>query len=92
MKKAIRAVMQGTVQGVGYRFYCSKAAQKLKINGYVMNLEDGSVETEAHGSAEAVDAYIKEVTKRGMGFEVDTYTADSIEFNEGYKGFTIRHY
>lgn len=92
MNKAIRAVMKGSVQGVGYRFYCSQAAQKLKIRGYVMNLDDGSVESEAHGDAEAVDEYVREITKRGMGFEVDTFTLDKVEYNEGYKGFTIRHY
>ncbi len=92
MKKAIRAVLRGVVQGVGYRFYCSQAAQRLNLSGYVMNLDDGSVETEAHGGAEAVDSYMKEIVKRGMGFEVDTYTAETIEYSGHYKGFTIRQY
>lgn len=84
--------MRGTVQGVGYRFYCSQAAKRTGVSGYVMNLNDGSVLTEAHGDSDAVDGYIKEITMTGMGFEVDTYTSDSVEFSEKYRGFTIRHY
>lgn len=89
-KKAVRAIMCGIVQGVGYRHYCSQAAQRLKVGGYVTNLGDGSVETEAHGEAGAVDKYITEITGKGKGFEVHSYTVDTVEFSRKHEGFTIR--
>ncbi len=36
--------IQGRVQGVGYRAFCAREAQRLKINGTVRNCDDGSVE------------------------------------------------
>ena len=39
-----RLHITGLVQGVGYRAYCAREAQRLKINGQVRNLCDGTVE------------------------------------------------
>jgi acylphosphatase len=38
------------VQGVGFRFFATRAAGKLGITGYVKNLADGRVEVYAIGS------------------------------------------
>jgi acylphosphatase len=40
------------VQGVGFRFYAQRAAEKLHLSGYVRNLRDGRVEVYALGTAE----------------------------------------
>lgn len=36
-------ILKGRVQGVGCRYYCAQVARKMKIQGNVTNLPDGSV-------------------------------------------------
>ena len=41
---ALRFVIQGHVQGVGYRYFVAREAQRLCVAGWVRNCPDGSVE------------------------------------------------
>ncbi|MCH7809526.1 MAG: acylphosphatase [Chloroflexi bacterium] len=48
---ALRAVVCGRVQGVGFRDYVETLARSLGLTGYVRNLPDGrSIEVVAEGS------------------------------------------
>ena len=49
---AKRYFVSGMVQGVGFRFFTQRAAERLKISGYVRNLWDGRVEVFAIGTPE----------------------------------------
>jgi len=40
------------VQGVGFRFFVQRLAEKLRVTGFVRNLWDGRVEVFAMGTAE----------------------------------------
>lgn len=51
---AKRFVVRGRVQGVGFRFFVEKHAQRLGLRGYAKNLSDGTVEVLAAGSPEQV--------------------------------------
>ncbi len=51
-RSAKRYFVSGMVQGVGYRFYTQRAAEKLRVSGFVRNLRDGRVEVLAIGTAE----------------------------------------
>ncbi|HEY6946389.1 MAG TPA: acylphosphatase [Candidatus Acidoferrum sp.] len=42
--------MSGMVQGVGFRFFTQRAAEKLGVCGFVRNLWDGRVEVFAIGT------------------------------------------
>ena len=56
-----RALVSGTVQGVGYRAFARRAALGLGIRGHAVNLPDGRVEVLACGEAAALDAFIAEL-------------------------------
>jgi len=47
-------VVQGRVQGVGFRWFVSREAQRLNLVGWARNLPDGSVEVVAVGEAQAM--------------------------------------
>jgi len=46
-----RYVVSGLVQGVGFRWFVLREAHRLQLRGWVTNLEDGSVEVVAEGTA-----------------------------------------
>ncbi len=47
----------GHVQGVGFRYYTKKNADKFGLHGFVKNHSDGSVYVEAEGPQEALEAF-----------------------------------
>jgi acylphosphatase len=54
---ALRIVVRGMVQGVGFRWWAVREASRLGLSGFVRNLADGSVELVASGSGEALDLF-----------------------------------
>ena len=55
------------VQGVGFRFYAQRSAEKLRLSGYARNLRDGRVEVYALGTAEQL-AGMRAALERGPRF------------------------
>ncbi len=51
---AKRYVVRGRVQGVGYRYFVEKHAQRMGLRGYAKNLDDGTVEVIAAGGLPAL--------------------------------------
>jgi acylphosphatase len=54
-----RIVVEGLVQGVGFRYYSSTTARYLKLTGYARNTSDGKVEIEVEGDHRAVQHFIE---------------------------------
>ena len=52
--EAARWVVAGRVQGVGFRWFAVRLAQRVGVAGWVCNLADGRVEVVARGSAQAL--------------------------------------
>ena len=63
MNTAVKAVIDGRVQGVGYRAFAAREALKAGVTGYAANLDDGSVEVMAEGSEEAVTGFLAVLEK-----------------------------
>jgi acylphosphatase len=57
--RRIRAIVSGRVQGVSYRAATRTEARRLGLVGWVKNLDDGSVELEAEGPADKVEALVQ---------------------------------
>ncbi len=59
MMKRIQATIQGRVQGVSFRYYTQKEAQRLGLTGWVRNQPDGSVMTVAEGTEENLQMFVQ---------------------------------
>lgn len=52
---AVRLIIHGRVQGVGYRYWVCDEARRLQLDGWVRNRRDGTVELVAAGPSEAMN-------------------------------------
>ena len=52
-------LIEGRVQGVGYRYSAKMKAESLAIRGSVQNLQDGSVFVTAQGEKQAIDNFVR---------------------------------
>ena len=66
-KQTRRYFVSGVVQGVGFRFFAQREAEKLHVGGYARNLFDGRVEVLAIGSSAQLDG-MKSALERGPRF------------------------
>jgi acylphosphatase len=62
-RKAARYFISGVVQGVGYRFFARRTADRLRLTGFARNLADGRVEVYAIGPAESLAALRMELSR-----------------------------
>lgn len=56
--KRLRAIVQGRVQGVGFRYFVSDNARHLQLKGFCRNLRNGDVEVVAEGEEGALEALL----------------------------------
>jgi acylphosphatase len=54
----VHVVVSGRVQGVAFRAYTVDEARALGVHGWVRNLPDGRVETEAEGERSACEGLV----------------------------------
>ncbi len=52
-------VIEGRVQGVGYRYFAKIKAESLCIKGSVKNMRDGTVFLTAQGEKESMENFIR---------------------------------
>lgn len=72
----VTAVVQGTVQGVGFRYWTWRQAEKLGLVGSAVNQADGSVQVVAEGPRWAVRDLLREIQGSdapGAVFTVDAH-------------------
>lgn len=56
-------LVEGEVQGVGYRYFAQRKAQALGLPGYATNLRDGRVKVRVEGNQETIEEYIRQLEK-----------------------------
>jgi len=64
MVERLHGSVHGDVQGVGFRYFLMREAQRLGLRGWVRNRDDGTVEFVAEGSREDLDR-LRQAAERG---------------------------
>jgi acylphosphatase len=84
-----RVIFEGRVQGVGFRFTTASAAKSCRVNGYVRNCANGTVELVAEGPTEDVDRLLERLDETFAG-NIDRRTVEETSPSEPFGGFEIR--
>ena len=85
----VHVIVNGTVQGVGFRAFTVTQATVKGLHGWVRNRQDGTVEIEAEG-VQAVLKDFLEILKEGPRLaQVTKIVVDWKDANRQTHGFTI---
>ncbi|MCL5036724.1 MAG: acylphosphatase [Chloroflexi bacterium] len=91
MKKRAQFTIHGDVQGVGFRHFARKWAEKLGLSGYVRNLREGPVEVAVFGDENTVRLYLQHLS-RGPDFSYVSRVDENWEDGDPgeFSGFNVR--
>ncbi|MET0842647.1 MAG: acylphosphatase [Mycetocola sp.] len=84
-----RVLVQGRVQGVGFRYWTRGKAEHLGVRGWVRNRADGSVEAELEGEPAAVSELVDALGRGPAGAVVSDIEVVDLP-PDGEPGFRIR--
>jgi acylphosphatase len=85
----VRIVVQGRVQGVGFRSFVWMRARQLGLAGEVRNRPDGRVEVVAEGERTHLDELLRVLWTGPPAARVSDVTAAWDEGRARYEGFHI---
>ncbi len=87
---AVRVVVRGRVQGIGFRDYVLNRAGFLGLTGYVRNLPDGrSVEVVAEGARSDLEQLVDYLREGPRMSRIDAVDAEWREATGAYDGFGV---
>jgi len=81
---------RGRVQGVGFRYTTHSIARRFRVDGYVKNLPDGSVELVAAGEEREVAAFLEEVAA-AFGNQITSTSCEETSPPAEIVGFRIEY-
>ena len=79
----------GQVQGVGFRWTATSAANVLGLTGWVYNAWDGSVEMEVQGDEQSIDQMVAAID-RGRFIQIDNIEKEKIPVVEDERDFNVK--
>jgi len=84
------AVVRGSVQGVGFRWYVEREAARLRLHGWVANQADGSVEVVAEGPQDGLEQLVLALWEGPPGSAVSGVEVRYEPARHNLGGFSIR--
>jgi acylphosphatase len=78
-RRILRIVVEGRVQGVGFRAFVAREAGRLALEGWARNRRDGTVEIVAGGPAAAVEALVAAARRGPPAARVDALSLDDAD-------------
>jgi acylphosphatase len=84
-------LVQGRVQGVGFRWFVHREASELRLSGWVRNTEDGDVEVVVSGTPEDIADLRASLRQGPRGSRVDRILEHYLDEKEavGLESFRI---
>ncbi len=89
--RAIRALVQGRVQGVFFRVYTRDKAHQLNLNGWVRNNRDGTVECHVQGPDQAIIEFVEYLHHGSPSSRVDNVSITNVPIEPNLRDFRITY-
>lgn len=89
MKKRLRVLYSGTVQGVGFRAAVARLARNLPVAGSIRNRRDGRVELLVEGEESAIVHLLDRIGASHLASGIETVEATWEEPAGNLCGFVI---
>lgn len=83
-------IVEGRVQGVGFRYTMQSNATSLGLSGWVRNLDNGNVDMEVEGDEHALNKFILKMNEGNRFINVNDYAIKEIPI-ENDKQFKIKY-
>jgi acylphosphatase len=90
MNIRVHIVVQGIVQGVGFRYFVLHQARKLDLTGWVQNRFTGDVEILAEGDRSRLEIFIDEIKVGPRSAHIKEVRIDWQPYENSYASFEIR--
>jgi len=87
--KRVRIIIDGRVQGIGFRYFVSNKAREHDIKGYVRNMHDGRVEIDAEGESENLHRFMAACRRGPSMARVDEFIVHDVP-EYGFSNFSIK--
>src|SRR5262249_40683190 len=87
-QEAVRVVIEGRVQGVGYRAWTERMALALALTGWVRNRREGAVEAVFAGNPDSVREMIRRCHEGPRSAAVHSVTVT--EATGRFSGFAVQ--
>ena len=87
---AAEILVEGHVQGVGYRDYARRRAAVLGLAGWVMNLRDGRVRVRAEGPRVVIEKLVRALEKGPPLSRIDRVEVRWTAPTGRFAGFDVR--
>jgi len=91
MRKHLELIIEGRVQGVGFRYFVYNHALRHDIAGYVKNSQDGDVEIICSGEEKDLSAFMEEIKKGPSFSHVLNVKVKERSEKEDFDNFEIRY-
>lgn len=89
--KRYHVMIEGRVQGVGFRSFCMLQAQQRGLTGSVKNLTNGMVEVFVQGEQEQIDDFLKRIQEGTQFAIVDDISLKECPIQTNEKRFSYAY-
>jgi acylphosphatase len=90
MDKRLHAIVEGRVQGVGFRNFVEMQAVSLDLTGWVRNLYSGEVEVLVEGPESALEFFLHDLEAGPSHAHVQKVKAEWSPSQDEFSSFDIR--
>lgn len=87
----VHAIVEGVVQGVGYRYFAASEARSRGLTGWVRNRADGSVEVLVEGREGLVGEFVRQLQVGPPSSNVTAVNVQRETFAGDLDSFAVRH-
>lgn len=84
-------LVDGRVQGVGFRYFTQMMAIRYNLTGWCKNLYNGKVEIEVQGSEENLAKFINAIKKGNNFSRIDDMNLNELPINNNEKKYRIAY-